>query len=209
MGVRGDESVRRSTMPEWEFDDEWDGFLWRPLIRWPVADVIGIHIRHGVPMNPLYHRGHDRVGCYPCIYENKDGIRLVADNSPERIDEIEQMETFCTDERARRNDVEPGRYKHPIASFFQTRAGRRIDVCQTHTLSDDDDIANAEIDHGDGTTCVFKKKLVDAPPMQIREIVQWARTDRGGKQMPIFPPPPRGGVYAMGLVRDAARRRDG
>lgn len=189
MGIRGDESARRAEMPEWEFDDEWDGFLWRPLIRWTIEDVLAIHHRHGIPVNPLYKRGHDRVGCYPCIYASKDEIRLVADHSPDRIDEIRQLEKFCTDERATRNVEEPGRYKHPIASYFQTRSGRRVEVCTTH---DDDN-------HGDGSACVVKRRLIDAPPMQIDEIVAWSRTDRGGKQMPMFESKPTGGCMRWGM----------
>lgn len=80
MGIRGDESARRAAMPEWEFDDEWNGYLWRPLISWTIADVLAIHRRHGIPVNPLYQRGHDRVGCYPCIYAAKDEIRLCSEH---------------------------------------------------------------------------------------------------------------------------------
>ena len=39
---------------EWADDDEWGGYTWRPLIAWSVADVIAIHHRHAIPMNPLY-----------------------------------------------------------------------------------------------------------------------------------------------------------
>lgn len=78
MGVRGEESEKRARMAEWEDSDEWSGWTWRPLIRWSVQEVLAIHHRHGVPVNPLYRRGHDRVGCFPCIYSRKDEIRLIA-----------------------------------------------------------------------------------------------------------------------------------
>jgi 3'-phosphoadenosine 5'-phosphosulfate sulfotransferase (PAPS reductase)/FAD synthetase len=121
MGVRAEESESRSRMPEWEDSDEWAGYVWRPLLRWTVADVIEIHRRHGVPMNPLYHRGHDRVGCYPCIFSRKEEIRLIADHAPDRIDEIRALEIEQAAERVARNAVDPGRYSHAVASFFQTR----------------------------------------------------------------------------------------
>jgi len=124
MGVRGEESARRAQMAVFEDDDEWGGYVWRPLMDWTVQDVIGIHRRHGVPMNPLYHAGFDRVGCFPCIFARKEEIRLL----PEwRVAEIEKLEQEQTEERARRNaahaeagNAEP-RYAHPVASFFQTR----------------------------------------------------------------------------------------
>lgn len=157
MGVRAEESARRAAMPEFEDDEEWGGYVWRPLIAWSVADVIAIHRRHGVPMNPLYHRGHDRVGCWPCIFENKEGIRLLP---PTRIDEIREAEREMTAIRAARNSERPGRYTHEEATFFQT----------------------------------IRKGFSG-----IDAVVAWARTDRGGRQTPLFAPPPRGGCMRWGL----------
>lgn len=121
VGVRADESESRSKMAEIEDSHEWGGYIWRPLLRWSVEDVIGILNRNGIPMNPLYHRGHSRVGCYPCIFSNKEEIKLVADYSPETIDRIRRLESETTAERARRNDETPGRYTHARSAFFQTR----------------------------------------------------------------------------------------
>ena len=161
MGVRAEESERRAAMPEWADDEEWGGWVWRPLMRWTVADVLAIHHRHGVPVNPLYTRGHDRVGCYPCIYSRKDEIAIIAANSPDRIDEIRKLEREMTDLRAARNEERPGRYSHAQATFFQTRVPGRT--------------------------------------MSIDEIVAWARTDRGGKQIPLLAEPPRGGCMRWGM----------
>lgn len=36
-------------------------------------------------------------------------------------------------------------------------------------------------------------------PMSIRDIVAWSRTDRGGKQLPLLQPAPRGGCMRWGL----------
>lgn len=165
MGIRADESESRAAMTEWVDEEEgrhsWGGYVWRPLIRWSVADVLEIHNRHGVKVNPLYQRGHERVGCYPCIYAGKDEIRLVAEHSPERIDEIRAMEIESAAERVTRNAVTPGRYTHAVASFFQSRHG--------------------------------------TAPMGIDEVVTWARTDRGGRQLPLLAPPPRGGCMRWGI----------
>lgn len=124
MGIRSDESPSRALMAEWEDDDDWGGWVWRPLISWTVEDVIAIHRRHGVPMNPLYHLGHDRVGCYPCIYARKDEIRLVAEHAPHRIATIRELESEVVQIRARRNEEKPGRYEHMEGTFFQGRTHR-------------------------------------------------------------------------------------
>lgn len=124
VGLRAEESAARSVMPEIEDDDRWGGWIWRPLIAWSERDVYEAHRRAGVPLNPLYLRGHTRVGCWPCIHARKDEIRLLADHDPARIDEIERMERDASAERARRNAVDPGRYTHEVGTFFQSRETR-------------------------------------------------------------------------------------
>ena len=121
MGVRAEESAARAKMEELSDDEEWGGYVWRPLLSWSVEDVLAIHHRHGVPVNPLYLRGHDRVGCYPCIFSRKEEIRLISENSPERISQIAALETECDQLRVERNAEKPGRYSYPVSSFFQSR----------------------------------------------------------------------------------------
>jgi 3'-phosphoadenosine 5'-phosphosulfate sulfotransferase (PAPS reductase)/FAD synthetase len=167
MGVRSSESEARSKLPEWSDEgptysrERWGGFVWRPLIAWSVADVLAIHRRFGIPVNPLYQRGHDRVGCYPCIFENKEGIALIAKHTPERIVQIRNKEHELVQLRQKRNEEKPGRYAHPDdASFFQT---------QRQGFSG------------------------------IDKVVEWAKTDYGGKQFSLFDDPPRGGCMRWGV----------
>lgn len=96
IGIRADESARRSTMPEWEESSAVNALIWRPILRWTVDDVIAIHHRHGVVPNPLYLQGASRVGCFPCIYARKSEVRLVSELWPERIDEIAALEDELT-----------------------------------------------------------------------------------------------------------------
>ena len=161
VGVRSAESAARADLPVWDDDPRWGGYVWRPIIAWTVEDVLAIHHRHGIAVHPLYRRGHDRVGCFPCIFAAKGEIRLIAEHAPERIDEIRALETECTDLRARRNAEQPGRYAHAQAQFFQTRHG--------------------------------------AQPMKIDEVVSWARTEHGGRQLPLFAAPTNGGCFRWGI----------
>jgi 3'-phosphoadenosine 5'-phosphosulfate sulfotransferase (PAPS reductase)/FAD synthetase len=129
VGIRAAESPDRAQMAELEDEPaghrSWGGWMWRPLLRWTVEDVLGTHRRHGIPVNPLYQRGHDRVGCYPCVLANKEGIRLLP---AWRVDEIRALEAEATAERARRNAESPGRYKHLRATFFQGRRGSPLGI---------------------------------------------------------------------------------
>lgn len=121
VGIRAEESDDRAAMAEFEFDQKWDGYVWRPLLGWAVSDVLAAHHRVGLPVNPLYKRGHERVGCYPCIFEKKAGVKLIAEHSPARIDEIDALELEFTAERARRNASGEGDFAHPRATFFLSR----------------------------------------------------------------------------------------
>ena len=92
LGIRAGESQARAQMPEWEWNADFDCATWRPLIAWSEADVIAMHRRHGLPPNPLYLLGAERVGCWPCIFARKSEIRMVADLDDIRIGEIRELE---------------------------------------------------------------------------------------------------------------------
>jgi 3'-phosphoadenosine 5'-phosphosulfate sulfotransferase (PAPS reductase)/FAD synthetase len=132
VGVRAEESPKRALLPEITMEAEgprgWGWPVWRPLIDWTVEDVLRIHNRHGVPVNPLYRHGFGRVGCWPCIFSRKGEIRLLAEHEPTRIDEIEQLERETTELRQRRLEERPDRYAHATAAFFQGREGGRRGV---------------------------------------------------------------------------------
>lgn len=90
VGLRAEESSSRSKLSVVDEKDE--STIFRPIIGWKEHQVIGIHQRHGVPPNPLYLRGNDRVGCYPCILSGKQQIRHLAMTDPDRIRHIQRME---------------------------------------------------------------------------------------------------------------------
>lgn len=91
-GVRADESNERSKLPEREFSDMFGCECWRPLLKWKFSDVLAIHERHNVPLNPLYGMGARRVGCFPCVNCGKREIKLVAKFRPEKIEQIREQE---------------------------------------------------------------------------------------------------------------------
>lgn len=74
-----------------EWLQNYDCSVERPLFYWKEKDIIEFCQYHKV-LNPLYKMGFKRVGCFPCIMENKSGIRTLATKFPKRIEEIEKYE---------------------------------------------------------------------------------------------------------------------
>jgi 3'-phosphoadenosine 5'-phosphosulfate sulfotransferase (PAPS reductase)/FAD synthetase len=125
LGLRADESAARADLPELSDDPvgpkSWGRYVWRPLLRWDVLDVLTVIAKAGLRVNPLYQMGLDRVGCFPCIFASKAEVQTMASIWPQRVAEIEALETEFTALRAERNEVKPGRYAHDRATFFQSR----------------------------------------------------------------------------------------
>lgn len=91
----GESEQRKAAMagkPERAWSNFWGCDEWAPLMKWTIQDVVAIHKRHGVPLNPLYALGAKRVGCFPCMNCGKSEIRLVAKHRPEKIDQIDVWE---------------------------------------------------------------------------------------------------------------------
>lgn len=169
VGIRAEESETRAAMAVFGFDDRWGGYVWRPSLNLTVSEVIETHHRHSVPLNPLYLRGNNRVGCFPCIYASKEEIRLWAEYAPESVAEVAALERECEQIRAERNAEEPGRYAHATASFFQAR-----------------------------TSVIRDGKRVYLPA-HVEEVIAWSQTDRGGKQLPLVREEPTGGCFRWGM----------
>lgn len=100
-GVRADESEERAGLPEWDYSGSLLCLQWRPLIRWTLKDVLAIHTKYGVPLNPLYAKGARRVGCWPCFMCQKREVRLISQHDPDRIDEIDSQEQWFEKNRGR------------------------------------------------------------------------------------------------------------
>lgn len=210
LGIRAAESESRSKMAELEDEPagrrSWGGWIWRPLLRWSIADVLTLHTRHGVPVNPLYQRGHDRVGCYPCIYARKDEVRLIADHAPGRIDEIRALEAETTALRAQRNaevaeeecpDCEDGReLVLPVGSDDPPAyaTDRPCPTCRGTMRA-----KPLRYRHDRGTFFQGRGAHGSNGFVSIDDVVAWSRTERGGRQLPLLAEPPRGGCMRWGL----------
>jgi len=242
VGIRAEESAERAALPVFEFSNEWGGAVWRPVRDLTIAQVLALHHCRAMPLNPLYLRGHNRVGCWPCVYAGKEEIALIAEHDPARIDEIDGLESVCGALRAERNAERPGRYEHAVAPFFQARIADRHEdrrvwlprvegkAPKGRRAPDQGPPPAGEWRTVKGTREWFMAGLPGRPkgtrakeqgpppdgewrivrqrvfrPMRIREVVAWARTDRGGRQLPVFREPPHGGCFRWGMCEPPAR----
>lgn len=134
VGIRREESPDRATYTEREWSEEYDCEVWRPILDWTLAEVIAEHHRAGIPLNPLYLVGAERVGCWPCVYAGKTEIALVARVDPGRIAAIRELEAdtgttmFTADrrtEKKRLGDDGPAVVPMPIDEAVEwARTGR-------------------------------------------------------------------------------------
>lgn len=165
LGVRRDESIARRNAAMWS-KIETPGLhqmrLYRPLIHWTAENVFGYAAARGLDPNPLYRQGMSRVGCFPCINAGKAEIRAIATRFPEAIDRIEEWEAICA-----------ATSKRGIGTFFAADVtpegaalAKKISKIETKAARDEASAA--------------------APWPMVRDVAEWAMTDRGGRQFNMF-----------------------
>jgi len=92
VGIRAEESADREKMPEREWSEFYDCEMWRPMIAWTLEQVMAEHHENGLPINPLYLLGAERVGCWPCVKAGKEELALLGRLDPKRVEQIRELE---------------------------------------------------------------------------------------------------------------------
>lgn len=95
QGVRADESEARRWLPQYELLGGGMA-VYRPILRWNVADVFEAHGAAGIAPNPLYKQGMNRVGCMPCINCSKGELAQIARRFPEHVERIAAWERLVS-----------------------------------------------------------------------------------------------------------------
>lgn len=137
VGIRAAESAARAKLGETEISTTLDCMVWRPLITWSEADVLDIHRRHGVRLNPLYLRGAERVGCWPCIMGSKSELRLLAKDA-QRVDAIRMLEAAVRRHHLARVEARGEQVERPptlLAAARRDEAGDRPGILIDEALA--------------------------------------------------------------------------
>jgi len=91
QGVRRDESLNRANAKLFERLNP-RMYAYRPLVNWTAKMVFAFLKDRGIEPNRLYREGMSRVGCMPCINQNKPGIREMAARWPQHPTRIAAWE---------------------------------------------------------------------------------------------------------------------
>lgn len=172
QGVRRAESIARRYLDRFNrlneetiFGGKCAGrfYVYRPLIHIAsVEEVFAIADRHGIPRNPLYGWGCSRVGCFPCINASKSEIALLDKYFPEQIERLEEWERLVSEAS-----------KRGKSSFF----------CAVNDPVMYGEIAYEVALNGGMPPSEFYSR----GDYGIRRMVEWAKTDRGGRQYLLIP----------------------
>ncbi|MBB3937896.1 phosphoadenosine phosphosulfate reductase family protein [Aureimonas phyllosphaerae] len=169
QGVRAAESIVRRGLPPLQrlnAHEDLPGrlFVYRPLLRVAsVEEVFAIARRHGVEPNPLYGWGLSRVGCFPCINCTKGELALVDRVFPEQIDRLEEWEGLVSEAS-----------KRGYAGFFAL-VNDPVMLAEFNMISVEAGQPAHHVSHTD-----FIKRF------GVRRMVEWAKTDRGGRQYSLL-----------------------
>jgi 3'-phosphoadenosine 5'-phosphosulfate sulfotransferase (PAPS reductase)/FAD synthetase len=90
-GIRGGESVRRSKMSPFSWNDFFDCESTLPMLYETEEFIFEYLESKGVPPNPLYALGYGRVGCFPCIHANKNELMLLPSWAWDRLQYYEDQ----------------------------------------------------------------------------------------------------------------------
>jgi 3'-phosphoadenosine 5'-phosphosulfate sulfotransferase (PAPS reductase)/FAD synthetase len=90
-GLRSAESKERASKQPFSFHGFYDCEDVLPILYETSEWVFEFLESKGVPPNPLYALGNDRVGCFPCIHANKDQLMLLPDWAWDRLEWFEKV----------------------------------------------------------------------------------------------------------------------
>ncbi len=168
-GVRAGESEDRAKMSERSIDSYLGLSVYRPLLKWTLADVWAIHDRYGVKRNPLYAMGMTRVGCMPCVMSRKSEIQRIAEIFPDRIELIRCAEGQTKTVDGRRIATFFARDKVPLrfrSKIITTDPKTKEEVVQLEGLFVDTN----------STIHLYQKQPEQMAVATIDDVVRWAKT---------------------------------
>lgn len=102
-GQRAEESAARAALPEYEREQNFKHYVWRPVHKWTKQRLTEYIASKGQKVNPVYEKGISRGGnCKFCIHAKKAEMRLAVTLWPEQAKKY--VETIEVTEDLKRRD---------------------------------------------------------------------------------------------------------
>lgn len=190
MGVRRDESLNRRRAPMFQRVrriDTHDMVLFRPLIHWTAANVIGYAAARGMRHNPLYSMGMSRVGCV-CINAGKDELRQIALRFPAEVERIAEWERIVAEASKRGRGTFFAANKTPEGAAMGRLVARTgKDLMLEHHPDIPEQIDGKPNPAFSARAAKLAATISAAQPWPgANQVFEWARTNRGGRQFDLL-----------------------
>ncbi len=92
-----------------------------PIVNWSTTTTFDYLRKRGDKINPLYARGHSRVGCYPCVLAGKRDFTLAA-RDPEGREHLDQLESAMMIVRLNKPEIDfDGLFEHDIPALLDKK----------------------------------------------------------------------------------------
>lgn len=89
VGVRADESIKRSSYDEISFGTKHKGqYSCNPILEWGSAEIYLYLYQHNLPINIAYKKGLSRAGCLVCPMASRFSEYMRHRNYPESVDKF-------------------------------------------------------------------------------------------------------------------------
>lgn len=170
-GVRADESSKRAGYDRFSKDLRDPEFLYNflPIHQWTATDVFALHKHFGIKPNPLYMQGASRVGCMNCVLCNKEEIAETAARWPEHIEKHKGWELKVRLASRWVHWMSVGEVNQRWMKRFDLPLGRHV---QLYGI-------DPEVQNIDWAGFYGPRGGLNSPG--VGEVVEWAKTGRGGK----------------------------
>ncbi len=119
-----------------------EGYVAAPIHEWISLEVFLYSILEKIPLNPLYMKGYDRIGCYLCPTSRIAELELVQKTHPEHmIKWIRYLENYAKEHSLPRRWIDLGlwrwRFRPPgEIRTLSKRQGIDIDMVIRNTIED-------------------------------------------------------------------------
>lgn len=195
-GVRGDESAKRAGYERFSTDQRDPEFLYNflPIHQWTAADVFALHKYFGIAPNPLYTQGAARVGCMNCVLCNKEEISETAARWPEHIEKHSQWEHkvrlvsrwvhWMSVGTVSQSWMRVHLGHRDVVSFYEDEfTGEEVALRKRYPVNLGKDVLlyglDPDVQNIDWSGFYGPRGNMGAP--SVPEVVEWAKTGRGGK----------------------------